>query len=268
MSTCPNGFSCPKLSPFKYPFYNTSDSRCGLIQVNCSSSSSKIKFGEESFEIVSKYVSGPLVLIRNKTFEKLVNETHCDALRDNFTSPSPLLYSISILPFITLYKCKTNLNDDATMEAYFEQSNYNRYNRCRDHNFYYKYIVSESTLPSDLPSTCEVIRLPVKVQWSTGATQGLNETNIFSLLNSEFFVAFILSSSCNNCRKREGECHTEDGGFQCLNAKIYEKQRHGKTLLLTITIVLGINWKSIYSFLESYLRPLEEERKLMTAPEA
>ncbi|KAL4569362.1 hypothetical protein LXL04_024998 [Taraxacum kok-saghyz] len=239
MSTCPNGFTCPKISPFEYPFYNTSDSRCGLIKVNCSSSSSKIKFGEESFEIVSKFMPGPSVLIRNRTFETQVNDQSCDALMDNFTSPIPLLYSITIVPFITLYKCKTNGNDDAKMEAYFKQSDYNRYTRCRDHNFYYQYIVGESTIPSDLPSTCEVIRLPVIAQWSNGATQRLDETNIFSLLNSNFSVTFHVSSSCKDCRKREGECHAQDGSFQCLNARKYEKQKHGKTLLLTIVFVVS-----------------------------
>ncbi|KAJ0450901.1 putative glycerophosphodiester phosphodiesterase, protein kinase RLK-Pelle-LRK10L-2 family [Helianthus annuus] len=30
-------FSCPGLVPFKYPFYNVRDTRCGLIKVNCTS---------------------------------------------------------------------------------------------------------------------------------------------------------------------------------------------------------------------------------------
>ncbi|CAH1414084.1 unnamed protein product [Lactuca virosa] len=100
MSICPESFSCPNpnFASFKYPFYNnaTDNKQCGLIQVNCTLNGGIIQLGGDSYEIVGKYVSESVVSIRNLTFERLVNDSSCGALMDNFTSPIPLLYSISI----------------------------------------------------------------------------------------------------------------------------------------------------------------------------
>lgn len=202
-SICPESFSCPNLAPFKYPFYNATNMECGLIQVNCSWNSSKIQLGEDSYEIRGKLGSESTILIHNRTFERLVNKANCSALMDNFTSPSPLLYSMSIQPFITLYKCKKNPNDTPQTKAYF----------------YYKNSISDPTVASDLlPSTCDVIRLPATVQ-SRDGPQVHNESNIFSLLNSVFTISFNLSSSCDECHNKDGRCETCDGHFQCIDAK-------------------------------------------------
>ncbi|KAJ0830921.1 hypothetical protein HanPSC8_Chr15g0661001 [Helianthus annuus] len=45
MPICPESFSCPGLVPFKYPFYNVPDTRCGLIKVNCTSKGGEVQFG-------------------------------------------------------------------------------------------------------------------------------------------------------------------------------------------------------------------------------
>ncbi|CAI9276026.1 unnamed protein product [Lactuca saligna] len=58
-SICPKDFICPKFSPFTYPFYNITDSNCGLIKVNCTLYGGEIEIEGESHEIVSKYVSDP-----------------------------------------------------------------------------------------------------------------------------------------------------------------------------------------------------------------
>lgn len=221
MPTCSESFSCPnpKLAPFKYPFYNgTNTDHCGLINVQCTPDGGKIQLGGKSYEITDKFVSDSSLIIRNRTFERLVNASSCEALMDNFTSPTPLLYSISIAPFITLYKCGTTPKYATQMDAYFPPSNHNN-TRCKDHNFYYKYSISDATVPSDLPPTCQVILLPVILPWHNGTDKVLNETNIFSLLTYNFSISFKLTPSCDDCRKKHGRCHIQDGHFECLNAK-------------------------------------------------
>ncbi|KAL7610332.1 hypothetical protein Lser_V15G11780 [Lactuca serriola] len=214
-TNCPESFSCPNLAPFKYPFYKAADRQCGLIQVNCTSDGGIIHLGRGSYEIHGNFVSDSSVWVVNKMFKTLVQKERCEALMYNFTSPTPLLYSISILPFITLYKCTNNSTYDAQTEAYFHQLNYNSYNKCKDHNFYYRYSISNTSILSDHPPTCQVILLPVE----TGGHKVLNETNIFSLLSSVFSVSIKLSPSCDKCHKEEGQCHTSDGRFLCSNAK-------------------------------------------------
>ncbi|GJZ92265.1 leaf rust 10 disease-resistance locus receptor-like protein kinase-like 1.1 protein [Tanacetum coccineum] len=111
MSTCPKRFSCQD-TPFKYPFYNATNKGCGLIKVNCISNlRANFNFGKKhSYAILPKVDYASSVTIHNTTFEKLVNNKSCEALMNNFTSPRPLLYSISINPFITLFKCRKKLN--------------------------------------------------------------------------------------------------------------------------------------------------------------
>ncbi|CAH1414081.1 unnamed protein product [Lactuca virosa] len=217
MSTCPESFSCPNLAQFKYPFYNDSNTQCGLIQVNCTLKGGEIEIGRDSYQIVGKYVSDEaLVLIRNSTFERLVNDSSCEALMDNFTSPSPLLYSISIAPFITLYKCRNHPNYDTEINSIFDQSNYNK-ERCEDHDFYYNYSISDTKVPSDLPPTCQVVRLPMNVR-KLGDGKVVNETTIFYILSSVFSIYFTITS-CDKCQQEGGQCLTHDGQFQCLYAK-------------------------------------------------
>ncbi|XP_023759157.1 LEAF RUST 10 DISEASE-RESISTANCE LOCUS RECEPTOR-LIKE PROTEIN KINASE-like 1.1 [Lactuca sativa] len=248
-SICPKDFICPNFSPFTYPFYNTTDTNCGLIKVNCTSYGGEIEIGGESHEIVSKYVSDPLVMIHNKTFERLVNETKCEALAYNFTSPSPLLYSISILPFITLYKC-TNHTNSINASKYFQQHNYSGYDRCNDHDFYYDYsMISYAEFLPDLPPTCQVIQLPVKFR-GPNDPQVPDTTNIFSILGSTFSVSFNLSTPCHKCHQEDGQCNIHNGLFQCLDAK-KEKQRRklkltlgvaGSSFILILFLVIFITW--------------------------
>ncbi|GJU59696.1 leaf rust 10 disease-resistance locus receptor-like protein kinase-like 1.1 protein [Tanacetum coccineum] len=234
MSTCPKRFSCQD-TPFKYPFYNATNKGCGLIKVNCISNHTKeIQLGKHSYAILPKVDYASSVTIYNKTFEKLVNETSCEALMNNFTSPRPLLYSISINPFITLFKCRKKLNysTDET-GAYFHQPNYYSYNSCKDHNFYYKLSVSNRAVPSDLPHACQVIQLPVIVAWNHSA---FNQTNIFSLISPFFSISIQLSTSCSRCNNKGGQCDTHNGQFQCHHPK---KGKLGGYLIL-ITVLAGL----------------------------
>ncbi|KAM0055846.1 putative glycerophosphodiester phosphodiesterase, protein kinase RLK-Pelle-LRK10L-2 family [Helianthus debilis subsp. tardiflorus] len=162
---CPESFICPGLGALKYPFYNVTDRLCGLIKVNCTSK--EIQFGGWVYEFVGKFDldndsnhNSDYIAIYNRTFQQLVKKKSCDALTYNFTppSPSPLLYSVSIIPTITLFKCTKNL-------TYFEQHGYKSYNGCKDHNFYYNYL--NGTVPSDLPHTCQVVHLPVQTPSSS-----------------------------------------------------------------------------------------------------
>ncbi|KAJ0692883.1 putative protein kinase RLK-Pelle-WAK-LRK10L-1 family [Helianthus annuus] len=125
-----------------------------------------------------------------------------------FPSPSPLLYSISINPNITLFKCTKNL-------PYFDQHSYNSYNkRCKDHNFYYNYF--NGTVPSDLPHTCQLVQLPKKLSLDPG----LDETNIFSLLSSNTSIFFNVSHACTECQTKGLLCDTENGrDVQCFEVK-------------------------------------------------
>nr|KAJ0219100.1 hypothetical protein LSAT_V11C300124170 [Lactuca sativa] len=193
--------------------------QCGLIQVNCNFHGGRIQLGEHSYEIRGRLGFDSIVLIHNTTFERLVNKKDCKALMDNFTSPNPLLYSISIQPFITLYKCKKNRNDSAEMERYFDESNYNRYKICNHHNFYYKHSISDTTVPSGLPPTCQVIQLPANVQSPDHGRQVPDKRNIFSTLSSVFSISFNLTTPCNECHKEKGHCDAPNGQFQCLDAK-------------------------------------------------
>ncbi|CAH1414075.1 unnamed protein product [Lactuca virosa] len=218
---CPKSFTCPNLEPFSYPFYNANDTQCGLIKVNCTSNGTNLNFRGDLYEVGGNYRSDSrpsvLVLVLNKKFEKLVNDKKCEALEYNFTSPSPLMYSSSITPFTNVYKCTNNTNYAEEMDAYFNQSTYNRYTRCKPYNFYYKSNISDTTVPTHLPPICEIIQLPVNVQFNR--TRIPDKTDIFSLLGFEFTITFNLSSSCNECRNKDGQCDTRDGHFQCLGTK-------------------------------------------------
>ncbi|KAJ0692897.1 putative non-specific serine/threonine protein kinase [Helianthus annuus] len=250
MPICPESFSCPGLVPFKYPFYNVPDTRCGLINVHCTSKGGEVQFGGRWYEIVWRnfdfdHNSSPIV-IHNRTFEDLVKSNSCEALMSTFTfpSPSPLLYSISVFPNIALFKCTKNL-------TYFDQHNYNSYNSCKDHTFYYKYL--NGTFPSDLPHTCQVVHLPVK----GSPSPGIDETNIFSLLPSNISIFFELSPHCIECQKKGRLCNTENGNdVQCLDVK-WEKsgkeQRRDRTikilaivgsaLILMLSFIIFIIWR-------------------------
>ncbi|XP_076915795.1 LEAF RUST 10 DISEASE-RESISTANCE LOCUS RECEPTOR-LIKE PROTEIN KINASE-like 1.1 [Bidens hawaiensis] len=235
MPICPKGFSCPELTSFKYPFYNVTDTRCGLIKVHCTSKGGEIQIGGQLYEIVDKFETDNIVIISNRTFEHLVENKRCEALMNNITSPSPspLLYSISVFPLITLFKCTKNLNYAQLTDAYFEKHNYKSYNKCNYHNFYYNFL--NETVPSGLPHTCQVVHLPVKLS----STPRLDEANIFSLLSHVTSIEFKLSHSCHICHTKGGQCHNENGHFQCLNAK---KVIVGSVFILILSFVIFIVW--------------------------
>ncbi|KAK9064559.1 hypothetical protein SSX86_015941 [Deinandra increscens subsp. villosa] len=249
---CPESFSCPELAPFKYPFYNVTDTHCGLIKVTCTSKGGKILLGGRSYEIVGKYdyvQNSDLLLIRNQTFEELVNNRSCQALMDNLTptSPSPLLYSISLFSNITLFKCTKNLTSAQHKDAYFDPHDYKSYNTCKDYTFYYNYL--NGTVPSHLPHACQVVHLPLKLPTSPG----FDETNIFSLLSSFPSIFFKLPSSCNHCHKRGHQCDTKNAQVRCSNA-INDKQGRewariknlviaGSIAILILAFVIFIIWR-------------------------
>ncbi|KAF5755550.1 putative wall-associated receptor kinase [Helianthus annuus] len=214
---CPESFRCAALPPFMYPFYNATDTSCGLIKVNCTPKPEEILIGGWPYVILERSDSGSSVLIYNKTFDQLLNNNTCEALMENFTSPSPLLYSFSTDPFITLFKCPNKLGYAQQVHTYFNQRNYNSYNGCEGYNFYYKYLVSNATVQKDLPSTCQVIQLPVKQRWQFYPQQP-DEINISSLLSSAFTISFQMSASCEDCHRRFGQCDTNNGYFQCIHA--------------------------------------------------
>ncbi|XP_076897327.1 LEAF RUST 10 DISEASE-RESISTANCE LOCUS RECEPTOR-LIKE PROTEIN KINASE-like 1.1 [Bidens hawaiensis] len=240
---CPESFGCIGMAPFKYPFYNVKDTGCGLINVNCTSKGGEIQIGGRSYGIIGKYdtnQNSSVLLVWNGTFGQLLNNAKCKALTHNFTfpSPSPHLYSISITAFITLFKCTVNVNF-----TYFEQHNYNSYDRCEDHTYYYNYF--NSSVPSDLPQTCQVVQLPVKLS----TEPGLNETNIFSLLNPVTSIEFILTPFCVECQKKGRLCTTENGHDHCLDVKWerpHKKQSRDRTIKILVitasTIILILSF--------------------------
>ncbi|KAJ0692895.1 putative glycerophosphodiester phosphodiesterase, protein kinase RLK-Pelle-LRK10L-2 family [Helianthus annuus] len=254
---CPESFSCPDLVPFKYPFYNVTDTRCGLIKVNCTLKGSEVQFGGRWHEFVgtnSDFDDNPShIFIHNKTFEDLVKSNSCEALMNTFTfpSPSPLLYSISVFPNIALFKCTKIPNSANQTDADFDPHYYKSYNRCNDHNFYYKY--GDETVPSDLPQTCHVVQLPVKWPFSPG----IDETNIFSLLSSNISISFELSSYCIECQKKGRLCNTENGNdVQCLDVKWEKSGKEqsrdrtikilaivGSALILMLSFIIFIIWR-------------------------
>lgn len=206
--TCPESFSCPNMVPFKYPFYNGAETRCGgFIRVNCSSNYTEVQLGNQSY-VIGKVDYDSSLFIYNNTFEELVKIKSCEALMDNFTSPEPLLYSISIAPFITLFKCAKNV-------TYFDKLKYNSHNRCTNHNFYYQYLISNATIPIDLPHSCQVIQLPAKQTYQFDKVP--DQTNIFSLLHSYYSISFKFCPRW--CQKMGRQCHPRDGDYQCLDAK-------------------------------------------------
>ncbi|KAM0058587.1 putative protein kinase RLK-Pelle-WAK-LRK10L-1 family [Helianthus debilis subsp. tardiflorus] len=212
--TCPESFSCPDFGPFEFPFYNRNDTQCGLIKVNCISSNQSIQLGGHSYEIIAKNPKRPSVRIQNTTFRNLVRTKRCKALVNNFTSPTPHLFSISINPHMTLFKCTKD--NDTKSDVYFDHPSYNSYNSCKRHNFYYKYPISNTAVPTDLPHDCEVIQLPWIKQMVNGASS-INHTDIFSLLSSQYSIRFW-APSCNECPK-QGNCPQRPRNFKCLDAK-------------------------------------------------
>ncbi|KAL8228981.1 hypothetical protein R6Q57_013881 [Mikania cordata] len=55
LPNCPETFNCTDLTPFKYPFFNVTDTRCGLIKVNCTAKGGELQLGGRSYEIVHNY---------------------------------------------------------------------------------------------------------------------------------------------------------------------------------------------------------------------
>ncbi|KAM0055831.1 putative protein kinase RLK-Pelle-WAK-LRK10L-1 family [Helianthus debilis subsp. tardiflorus] len=173
---------------------------------------------------------------------------------NNFTSPSPnpLLYSVSITSFITLFKCTENL-------TYFAERDYKSYNRCKDHNLYYNYL--KRTVQSDLPHACQVVQLPLKVP-----DPGFDETNIFSLLYSGTPIYFNLSHSCSKCQEKGRLCNTTENGHdvQCFDFQKEKPSRKpppspekqstdrstikilviaGSVIILILSLVIFIIWR-------------------------
>ncbi|XP_076902773.1 LEAF RUST 10 DISEASE-RESISTANCE LOCUS RECEPTOR-LIKE PROTEIN KINASE-like 1.1 [Bidens hawaiensis] len=231
MPICQESFSCPTNTPFKYPFYNITDTRCGLIKVHCTPIGGVIQLGGRSYMIVSNLNSEDnhsSLLIWSETFQRLVENKSCEALMDNVTSPfsSPHLYSISISPNITLFKCTKNL-------TYFKQPKYSSYNKCKDHNFYYNYY--NGTIPSNLPHTCQVVYLPTKL-----SSPELDKTHIFSFLSSLTSITFKLSHFCSECQKKGLVCNSENGHVRCIDVK-WEKRsiKQSKTIKLIVLVITG-----------------------------
>ncbi|KAM0012224.1 putative protein kinase RLK-Pelle-WAK-LRK10L-1 family [Helianthus debilis subsp. tardiflorus] len=255
MPICPESFTCPGLATFKYPFYNVTDTRCGLIKVNCISDGAEIQFGGRLYEITRYLNYDPgygALLVWSRTFDQLVNNNSCEALMNNLTStnPNPFMYNISIAPFINVLKCTKD-------HTYFVQQHlYIRYDKCGDHNFYYN---SNGTIPSDFPHTCQVVQLTSK----NLSHQGFDETNIFSLLSASSFINFNLSPFCYGCQTKGQQCFTDsEHDVQCLDVKKVQpgreasnqkKQGRGRTikilaivgavLILIISLVIFIIWR-------------------------
>ncbi|KAL7609384.1 hypothetical protein Lser_V15G11763 [Lactuca serriola] len=78
-------------------------------------------------------------------------------------------------------------------------------------------------------ATCQVIWLPGEA----GVCKVVNETNIFSLLSTQFAISFTLSPNCNKCHKEEGQCDTPGGRFLCSKAKNEAPFRKLKYILAT-----------------------------------
>ncbi|XP_076936435.1 LEAF RUST 10 DISEASE-RESISTANCE LOCUS RECEPTOR-LIKE PROTEIN KINASE-like 1.1 [Bidens hawaiensis] len=235
MPTCPASFSCPALTPFSYPFYDV-----GLIKVSYTLEGAEIQIGGNSYRILSKFDfhrNSSRLFLWNQKFGKLVKDSACEALMNNFTSPSPspILYSVSVVNFINLFKCTNNLTN-------FEQHNYNSYNGCKDHNFYYNYF--NTTVPSDLPKTCKVVQLPV----NTPSTPGFDETNIFSLLYPGTSIFFNLSHSCSECWRKDQTCDTENGLVLCFRVK-WENSRIKQTGDRTTKILVIAGSTLIFMFM-------------------
>ncbi|KAD7478835.1 hypothetical protein E3N88_01971 [Mikania micrantha] len=238
---CPESFYCPGLTPFQYPFFNVTDTRCGLIKINCTSKGGEIQLGGQSYEITGKLDSHNIwsdafFIIRNTTLEaleQLVNNQSCEALMNDLIpeSPHPLLYSISIRTFITVCKCTKNFTYPQQTDAYFDPRGYKRYNTCNDYIFYYNYL--NGTVPSDLPHTCQVVRLPAILP----NTPGLDETNIFSVISYYPSIFFNLSSACDDCYKKGQRCDTKNGAANCSDV-IKGKKDRLKHLLVIIGSVL------------------------------
>ncbi|KAJ0667437.1 putative protein kinase RLK-Pelle-WAK-LRK10L-1 family [Helianthus annuus] len=235
---CPQSFSCQDFGPFNYPFYNTNDTRCGLIKVNCSSSNQSIELGGHSYEITGKDFRGPSVIIQNSTFQKLLETKNCEALMNNFTSPTPHLFSILTRPLMTIFKCPKDLD----YVAKNGQPDYNSYNRCKHHNFYYDHLISHTPVPSDLPNGCEVIQLPRGVDGPAP-----NYTDIFSLLTSKFSIQF-LSPSCYECRKK-GHCHHPN--FEDFECSYDKKALTGSAIILVFFTAMFTIKKSLFPYLLS-----------------
>ncbi|XP_076902106.1 LEAF RUST 10 DISEASE-RESISTANCE LOCUS RECEPTOR-LIKE PROTEIN KINASE-like 1.1 [Bidens hawaiensis] len=229
------------MAPFKYPFYNIKDTGCGLINVNCTPKGGEIQIGGRSYAIAGRFDANKnsfVLLVWNETFGQLLNKTKCEALMHNFTfpSPSPHLYSMSTIAFITLFKCPETL-------TYFEDHICNSYDRCENHTFYYNYF--NGSVPSDLPQTCQVVQLPVKLS----TEPGLNETDIFSLLNPVTSIEFISTPFCIDCQKKGRLCATENGHDHCSDVKWerpYKKQSRDRTI--KILVITGLTMILILSF--------------------
>ncbi|XP_076903325.1 PR5-like receptor kinase [Bidens hawaiensis] len=233
---CPESFNCPDSGPFKYPFYNTNDTRCGLIKVNCTLKHENIEFGGRSYGIVTKLDSGSSVLIRNITWGDLVDIKSCEALMNNITSPTPELFSISIQPpIVTLFKCTSDPKYVPEIAAYFSQPDYNSY-KCIHHMFYYKnHNGNYTTAPSDLPHRCEIIQLPGSA--SVYDDEYDYSTNRFPPLIDGFSISITPSPSCDECHNKGGYCLTQQGNFICSGADAGKKSPR---VILVLALVAGV----------------------------
>lgn len=104
---CPPSFNCKVLGEFSFPFFNSTDWRCGSCKLNCKEKVPQLQLSEEGGRLydVKRFVKPNTILIFDKVFHSLLHKRDCDSLRNLSLPSSP---SINFLVIITITQSAMN----------------------------------------------------------------------------------------------------------------------------------------------------------------
>ncbi|CAH9114771.1 unnamed protein product [Cuscuta europaea] len=203
---CPESFSCGSLNSTWFPLSRSSGpAGCGLLTVDCDAKPNpKLEFGSETYDVLG--MDYPFLKLSDMYLSTSLKERSCSFLYRNITfmnSPS-IVYRVS--PIIILYRCRRKMKVDHQFQSY------EKYDGCEGFSVFYRNPYTSGGSSQDqggnspssiLPHHCSVIRLPL-------TDNETNDSDLFHLLSSEFFMSWSLTESCNECHYGlKGQCLTD-----------------------------------------------------------
>lgn len=208
---CPSSFPCTDLASFTFPFYSSTDKRCGLCKLNCENSNPTVQLGEKGQSyVVKRWLQSDELVVYDQTFQHLLNSKSCDVF-SSISFPNYPSLSFTMSNNITLLKCPKVSEFSSITENNF--SGYYSYKECNEYNLYYRY---PTTLDANLVNPvagCSVIQLPMPLP--DLHPERKNGSDLFKLLSAEFPLQFDVSDDCSMCHDKGGYCQNRKQKFHC-----------------------------------------------------